>query len=75
MSVHSTLVFLVVEAESVGRLGIINRPVLVDKEFEEKRGLLANVAVEVLVHLYDHGLGKILTSFWEIPKKSGQILS
>ena len=55
------MIFLVVEAESVGGLDFINCPVLIDKEFEEKRGLLANVAVEVLVHLYDHGLGKSLT--------------
>ena len=69
LSIHRTLIFLVVEAKGVGGLGFFNRPVLIDKEFEEQRGLLANIALEVLVYLYDHELDKCLTTFWEIPKK------
>ena len=74
LSIHCTLILLVIEAESAGGLGFFNHPVLVDKEFEEQRGLLANVALEVLVHLYDYGLASDSPLSGKSQKRAGRFL-
>ena len=60
LSVHRSTVLLIVEAKSArGGIGFINRPVLIDKELQEERGLLADVSLEILVCLYNHKLKRL----------------